>query len=69
MERTHVSSSNILSIGYDPDSSTLEIEFKGGSVYQYAGVPQAEFDGLMGAGSHGVYFNGNIKHCYPCVKL
>jgi hypothetical protein len=69
MERTAVSSSNIVSIGYDPDSSTLEIEFKGGSVYQYAGVPQAEFDGLMGASSHGIYFNANIKDRYSCFKL
>jgi hypothetical protein len=69
MERTPVSSSNIRSIGYDPDSSTLEIEFNDGTVYQYAGVPQDEFEGLMGAGSHGTYFNANIKKRYSYTKV
>ncbi len=69
MERTPVTSSNILSIGYDPDSCTLEMEFNNGALYQYAGVPQAEYDALMGAASHGQYFNANIKHTYPGTKL
>lgn len=69
MDRTPVSSSNIRSIGYDPDSSTLEIEFNNGTVYQYGGVPQAEYDALMSAGSHGTYFNANIKNRYSYSKL
>lgn len=35
MERQYVSSSNIASIGYDPDNQVLEIEFLSGAVYQY----------------------------------
>ena len=35
MIRQPVSSSNIRSIGYDSMSSTLEIEFHSGGVYQY----------------------------------
>ena len=35
MERQYVSSSNIASIGYDPDNLVLEIEFLSGAVYQY----------------------------------
>jgi hypothetical protein len=34
MDRIPVSSSSIVSIGYDPDSLTLEIEFKSGAVYR-----------------------------------
>ena len=68
MERTPVISSNIVSIGYDPEIQTLEIEFKNGSVYQYSGVPSDEFDSFMSAYSMGTYFHARIKH-YPCIKL
>ena len=39
MERQSVSSSNLASVGYDPNSETLEIEFKGGTIYRYFNVP------------------------------
>jgi hypothetical protein len=61
MNRTRVSSSHIVSIGYDSQSSTLEVEFKDGAVYQYYNVPQFEYRGLMSAPSHGEYFDANIK--------
>ena len=69
MERVYVSSSNLRSIGYDPESLTLEVEFNSGAMYQYQGVPQPEYDALMNAGSKGTYFNANIKKQFPCVKL
>jgi len=69
MERTAVSSSNILSIGYDPASYILEIEFKDGTIYQYQEVMQNEFDGLLESGSKGQYFNVNIKNRYSYTKL
>ncbi len=69
MERKAVSSSNIRSIGYDSDSSVLEIEFNDGSLYQYSNVPQSEYDGIMGATSHGTYFNAHIKRVYPFAKV
>ncbi len=69
MERTPVSSSNIQAIGYDPNSSTLEIEFNNETLYQYQGVPQSEFDAFMNADSKGRYFNSNIRDRYPTQKL
>lgn len=69
MDCTPVSSSNLRSIGYEPDASTLEIEFNHGGVYQYDGVPQEAFDSLMQAGSHGTYFNANIRDNYSTTKL
>jgi hypothetical protein len=69
MERTPVSSSNLRSIGYDQESSTLEVEFNTGAVYQYHGVGQEAFDSLMQAGSKGAYFNTNIKNSYGTTKL
>ena len=69
MDRIPVSSTDLQSVGYDPDSLTLEIEFKRGATYQYQGVPQAEFDALMNASLKGIYFHANIKSRYPFVKL
>jgi hypothetical protein len=69
MERTPVVSTDLRSVGYDPNSQTLEVEFNAGSVYQYAGVPQSEYDGLMNADSKGRYFNANIRNRYSTVKL
>lgn len=61
MERQYVVSSNIASIGYDPDNMVLEIEFLSGSVYQYYDVPQNIYDGLMAADSHGRFLATYIK--------
>jgi len=61
MNRTSVTSSNIKSIGYDPSSSTLEIEFLSGDLYQYHEVPQSKSDAIMRADSHGKYLNSDIK--------
>lgn len=70
MERYEVSSSNLASIGYDPDSETLEVEFaKTGKVYEYYNVPQFMYDRLMEASSHGVFFNAEIRNAYGCSPL
>lgn len=61
MQRTSVSSSDIASIGYDVSRGTLEVKFNKGSVYQYSGVPESVYRGLMNASSHGSYFDANIK--------
>ncbi|HEX3661367.1 MAG TPA: KTSC domain-containing protein [Acidobacteriaceae bacterium] len=69
MERISVNSSNIASVGYDADSQTLEIEFNNGGVYQYSGVPQEIYGGMMSADSKGKYFHANINKTYPFSKL
>lgn len=61
MNRTIVSSSNIRSIGYDPSTQILEVEFLDGSVYQYKNVPQSVYSGLMSAPSHGSYLDRYVK--------
>ena len=68
MNRIPVSSSSLLSIGYEAVSLTLEIEFHDGSVYQYFDVPEFEHLGLMQAASHGKYFHANIKNRYRYRK-
>ena len=69
MKRTPVSSSNIASIGYDAPTRTLEVEFHHGGTYQYFGVPQSEYAGLMAAGSHGSYFAQHIKGSYSDSRV
>lgn len=70
MDREEVSSSNIASIGYDPESETLEVEFlKTGRVYQYLNVPGFMHERLMQAGSVGIFFNTEIKDAYSCVPV
>ncbi|MCK6565114.1 MAG: KTSC domain-containing protein [Dehalococcoidia bacterium] len=61
MLRQPVSSSNLRSVGYDPTSNVLEVEFHGGSVYQYFGVPEHIHAGLMRAGSKGGYLADHVK--------
>jgi hypothetical protein len=69
VDRESVSSSNILSIGYDAPSETLEIEFKTTGVYQYLNVPQFMWERLMMADSVGKFFNAEIKNAFACVKV
>lgn len=69
MQRTPVSSSNLRSVGYDPATRTLEIEFMNGHIYQYSGVPQSSYTALMAAESHGRYFNGRIRGAFPCRQV
>ncbi len=70
MERTPVSSSNLASVGYDVSSATLEVEFNYGGIYQYSGVPEDVYQGLMNASSHGKYFDQFVKKAgYPYIKI
>ncbi|USZ69343.1 KTSC domain-containing protein [Halorussus salilacus] len=68
MNRTPVVSSNLESVGYDADSQVLEIEF-GNGVYQYFGVPESVYRGLMNAASHGKYHHRNIRDVYPYERI
>lgn len=69
MIRIPVDSSNISSIGFDEDSSTLEVEFHSGGVYQYFDVPLFIYEQFLGATSKGQYFAQHIKGYYRFVKV
>ena len=69
MNRESVSSSNLKSIGYNPTSKILEVEFLHGGIYQYSNVPSTVYSELMAAASHGSYFSRNIRNDYDCAKL
>lgn len=50
-------------VGYDLRTSTLEIEFRSGEVWQYYGVPEHIFAEMM-SGSIGKYFQSHIRDNY-----
>jgi hypothetical protein len=69
MHRKPVDSSAISSVGYDPRSEVLEIEFGSGAVYDYFNVPPAVYDALMKASSKGSFVSHRIRGCFPFVRL
>lgn len=64
MNRVPVKSTNIKTIGYDPATLTLEVEFSGNRVYRYFDIPARLHEDLMGARSHGEFLWENISSCY-----
>jgi hypothetical protein len=70
MQRTPVKSSQIASVGYDPEKQVLEIEFRhGGTIYHYFEVPPEKHAALMAADSIGKHFHGHIRTQHPYHKL
>ena len=75
MEREPVSSSTILSIGYEFGSQTLEVEFKHGGIYQYDNVPETVYQQFMDSTSKGSFITRTygmrfpILACEVCVQL
>jgi hypothetical protein len=70
MLREPVDSSNIASVGYEPSTGLLEIEFTNGSrVYQYDRVPQDVVTELLTAVSIGGFFYRNIRMSYPYRRI
>ena len=61
MKRLPVDSSAVRSIGYDPKSLVLEIEYANGSVYDYYGVPSETYQEFCEADSMGAFINFRIK--------
>lgn len=61
MERIPVESSNLVSVGYDPATQTLEVEFKRGVVWQYPNFPEHMWFEFEAAPSKGKYFLQQIK--------
>ena len=70
MERVPVESRSLVSVGYDSTTSTLEVEFRNDSIYQYFGVSAHIYEGLMNATSKGSYLDKNVKKAgYSYTKI
>lgn len=68
VERTPVTSSNVKSVGHNPDDNTLAIEYKDGSVYHYHDVPKDVHEQLVSSKSVGGFIYSSIKGVYKHSK-
>ncbi|AMR34311.1 hypothetical protein A0256_24085 [Mucilaginibacter sp. PAMC 26640] len=70
MQRHHVKSSALQSIGYDPGTHVLELEFhENGGVWQYLNFKPAALKKFLSSQSLGNYFVTQIKGKYPERKM
>lgn len=69
MEMISVSSSNVSAVGYDNDTSTLQIRFNDGSLYQYFDVPKPIYVGLLAADSVGKFMHQNVKGAFRYSRV
>ena len=54
-------SSTLAAIQYDEGTSALSVRFKGGGEYEYSGVPENIYQGILKAASAGKYFDLHVK--------
>lgn len=66
---TPASSEMISGHGYDEATKTLALQFKGGTVYHYAGVSPDLYTTFKGAKSLGTFINQHIKGKFTATKL
>jgi len=69
IERIKVTSSNVESIGYDKEKKELYVEYRGGGIYVYVGVPGLVYGKLMESNSKGRFLANNVKSVFMCNKL
>ncbi|MDN7024859.1 KTSC domain-containing protein [Methanoculleus sp. FWC-SCC1] len=69
MQRETIESAGFASVGYDRETEILRIEFAGGGVYEYVGVPPEVYEGLLSAESPGWFFREFIRERYPSEKI
>ncbi len=61
MTKYSVESSNIDEIGYDRETSVLQVTFKNGVTWEYYDVSEYVLEEFLMAESKGSYFHHNIK--------
>jgi KTSC domain len=64
-----VRSSSLALLSYDRRQAILQVEFRDGTAYQYAGVPLRTYHSLLKADSKGAYFNHYIRSRFPHAAL
>jgi len=69
MRRVALVSSSLVSAGYDPARRELEVEFAGGAVYRYLGVPPEIWNDFLSATSKGTFVNVEVKPAYRYRKV
>jgi hypothetical protein len=64
VRRVLVESSAVAAVGYDAETSILEVEYRSGAVYRYADVPFRVAEDLWAAPSVGRYLNRHVRDRY-----
>lgn len=65
-----IESSNLGSIGYDPEKQILAVQFaKSATVFHYAGITPEMALALYGAESKGKYYSTNIKGKFHAERM
>ena len=68
MERKRLNASSIRSVGYDPKTQVLEVEFSNGSIVQYERVSAEVHRRFLAAPSPGSYFRDQIEESYTARR-
>lgn len=63
VERVEVHGKLVRSVGYDPETQTLQIQFPGG-LYDYLNVREARYQQFMESEDADAFFHDNIKSHY-----
>jgi hypothetical protein len=61
MNMQPVKSSNVKAVGYDEETKTLQVHFKSGGIYQYAGVQPEMYADLLKAESIGRFVSQVVR--------
>jgi KTSC domain-containing protein len=69
MNHFAVKSKVIASLGYEPATHTLEVRFKNGATYSYAGVSPNAYHALKTAPSIGGHFTAHISGKFNHRKI
>ena len=69
MKRHPVTSSAIVSIGYEGATHTLEVEFSSGTIYQYHDVDAKTYRQFMQAPSKGQFLDVHVRDEYPFSRV
>jgi hypothetical protein len=68
MERQLVKSGNIKSVGYDPATRIMHVEFLSGGVYEHTDVLPDQYEAFCKAESLGKFYNQNFRSV-KCQKV
>jgi hypothetical protein len=69
MPRVDLQSTLLNAATYQDQNAFLDLEFQGGAIYRYIGVPVQLYQGFLQSESKGRYFNQHIRSRFPYTKL
>ena len=64
-----VQSSHIKSLGFDPRTNTMAVQFREGGIYHYHATPPQLYEEFLAAPSKGKFFRSAIKSRFRSAKV